>query len=107
MKEDLVIPYNGDIIISAEDKGISKELMVAIEELFGGDEEEVNTDPFDPKKKPEIEPEKMPDEDPGVAPEPSPGKEDGDDDDDDDEPPYLDPAIGDDPDEIEKKTTIF
>ena len=63
--------------------------------------ENISGDP-DPKKKPEVEPEKLPGEDPGVAPAPDPDEED-----DDDDAPYLEPAIGDDPDEIGKKTTIF
>ena len=70
-------------------------------------QEIVNLEDPDPRKNPEIEPEKLPGEDPGVAPEPVPGKEDDDDDDDDDDTPYLEPEIGDDPDEIDKKTTIF
>jgi hypothetical protein len=70
-----------------------------------GNFELLENDP-DPKKAPEIEPEKLPGEDPGVAPEPTPGKEDGDDDDDDDTP-FLEPSIGDDPDEMDKKATIF
>ena len=54
----------------------------------------------DPKQKPEIEPEQLPKEDPGQA--------DPDEDDDDDETnPFTDPEIGDDPDEITRKTTIF
>ncbi|MGI8637075.1 MAG: hypothetical protein ACR2KZ_16910 [Segetibacter sp.] len=54
----------------------------------------------DPKQKPEVEPEKLPKEDPG-----QPGTEPDEDDDDDD--PFTETEIGDDPDEIEKKTTIF
>ena len=56
----------------------------------------------DPKQKPEVEPEHLPSEDPGQA---DPGTEEDDDDDDDD--PFTETEIGDDPDEIEKKTTIF
>lgn len=56
----------------------------------------------DPKKKPEVEPEQLPKEDPG-----QPGEEPGEDDDDDDDDPFTETEIGDDPDEIEKKTTIF
>lgn len=55
----------------------------------------------DPKQKPEVEPEHLPKEDPG-----QPGGE-PDEDDDDDDNPYPEPEIGDDPDEIGKKTTIF
>ena len=73
--------------------------------------DQINTEPLgndpDPKKAPEVEPEKLPGEDPGIAPEPIPGKEDDDDDDDDDNSPFLEPSIGDDPDEMDKKTTIF
>ncbi len=61
----------------------------------------------DPKKKPEVEPEKLPGEDPGVQPDTKPRKEDDDDDDDDDYEPYEEPEIGDDPDEIKKRTTIM
>ncbi|MCW3113719.1 MAG: hypothetical protein JWR18_2115 [Segetibacter sp.] len=55
----------------------------------------------DPKQKPEVEPEHLPKEDPGQA---DPDTEEDDDDDDD---PFTETEIGDDPDEIEKKTTIF
>jgi hypothetical protein len=55
----------------------------------------------DPKQKPEVEPEQLPKEDPG-----QPGTEPDEDDDDDDDP-FTETEIGDDPDEIEKKTTIF
>lgn len=55
----------------------------------------------DPKQKPEVEPEHLPSEDPGQA---DPDTEEDDDDDDD---PFTETEIGDDPDEIEKKTTIF
>ncbi len=54
----------------------------------------------DPKKRPEVEPEHLPKEDPGQP------SEDPDEDDDDDNP-LIEPPLGDDPDEIEKKTTIF
>jgi hypothetical protein len=56
----------------------------------------------DPKQKPEVEPEHLPKEDPG-QPEPDPDPDEDDDDDD----PFTETEIGDDPDEIEKKTTIF
>ena len=62
----------------------------------------LSMDDPDPRKNPEVEPEKLPGEDPGVAPEPTPGE-----DDDDDNAPFLEPSIGDDPDEMDKKTTIF
>ncbi|GEO07841.1 hypothetical protein [Segetibacter aerophilus] len=55
----------------------------------------------DPKQKPEVEPEQLPKEDPGQA------DPDTEEDDDDDEDPFTETEIGDDPDEIEKKTTIF
>jgi hypothetical protein len=54
----------------------------------------------DPKQKPEVEPEHLPKEDPG-----QPGADP--DEDDDDEDPFTETEIGDDPDEIGKKTTIF
>lgn len=55
----------------------------------------------DPKQKPEVEPEHLPKEDPGQS---DPDTEEDDDEDDD---PFTETEIGDDPDEIEKKTTIF
>ncbi len=57
-----------------------------------------------PKKNPEVEPDALPEEEPGVLPNTNPGKEDDDDDDDD---PFTETEIGDDPDEIQKKTTIM
>ena len=54
----------------------------------------------DTKQKPEVEPEQLPKEDPG-----QPGAEPDEDDDDDD--PFTETQIGDDPDEMGKKTTIF
>lgn len=59
-----------------------------------------------PNEQPEVEPEKMPNEDPGIQPSIDPNKGDDDDDDDDDDP-FTETEIGDDPDEIRKKTTIF
>ena len=56
-----------------------------------------------PNEKPEVEPDALPEEEPGLPH--KPGKEDDDDDDDDD--PYTETEIGDDPDEIKKKTTIM
>lgn len=56
-----------------------------------------------PNTKPEVEPDALPEEDPGIQPGTQPGKQDDDDDDD----PFSEPSIGDDPDEIGKKTTIF
>ena len=56
----------------------------------------------DPKQKPEVEPEHLPSEDPG-----QPATAPDEDEDDDDDDPFAEPEIGDDPDEIEKKTTIF
>lgn len=64
-------------------------------------EEPTEIQETDPKQKPEVEPEQLPKEDPG-----QPGIEPGEDDDDDDDP-FTETEIGDDPDEIEKKTTIF
>jgi hypothetical protein len=58
-----------------------------------------------PDEKPEVEPDALPSEEPGIIPQEKPGKEDDDDDDDDD--PFTETEIGDDPDEIEKKTTIM
>ncbi len=55
----------------------------------------------DPKQKPEVEPEHLPKEDPGQS------DPDTEEDDDDDDNPFTETEIGDDPDEIEKKTTIF
>lgn len=57
---------------------------------------------IDPKQKPEVEPEHLPKEDPGQS-----DPDTGEDDDDDDDDPFTETEIGDDPDEIEKKTTIF
>ena len=58
-----------------------------------------------PKTKPEVEPDALPEENPGIQPGTQPGKHDDDDDDDDD--PFTETEIGDDPDEIGKKTTIM
>ena len=74
----------------------SKELLTG-EFSVAVDPKETETDP---KQKPEVEPEQLPKEDPG-----QPGTEPDEDDDDDD--PFTETEIGDDPDEIEKKTTIF
>ncbi len=65
----------------------------------------IETPGADPKEKPEIEPEHLPKEDPGIQPPTEPQKEDDDDDDDDD--PFTETEIGDDPNEITKKTTIM
>lgn len=73
------------------------EMLVAEEFAVSQDPKENETDP---KQKPEVEPEHMPKEDPG-QPDPDP------DEDDDDDDPFTETEIGDDPDEIEKKTTIF
>lgn len=56
----------------------------------------------DPKEKPEVEPDALPEENPGIQPGTRPGEHDDDDDD-----PYTETEIGDDPDEIGKKTTIM
>lgn len=68
----------------------------------------------DRKNNPEVEPERLPKEDPGIQPNTTPKKEgdddndnDDDDDDDDDYEPYTEPEVGDDPDEIRKRTTIM
>lgn len=58
----------------------------------------------DPQQKPEVEPDALPEENPGIQPGTQPGKHDDDDDDDD---PFTETEIGDDPDEIGKKTTIM
>jgi hypothetical protein len=63
--------------------------------------EPTETPETDPKQKPEVEPEHLPKEDPGQS-DPDTGEDDDDDDD-----PFTETEIGDDPDEIEKKTTIF
>jgi hypothetical protein len=63
-------------------------------------EEPGDTPETDPKQKPEVEPEQLPKEDPG-----QPTREPDEDDDDEDDP--FPEEIGDDPDEIQKKTTIF
>lgn len=62
-------------------------------------EEPKETPQIDPKQKPEVEPERLPKEDPGQS--------DPDTEEDDDDDPFTETEIGDDPDEIEKKTTIF
>ena len=59
----------------------------------------------DPREKPEIEPDNLPEEEPGFHPGTKPEKDDDEDDDDDD--PFTETEIGDDPDEITKKTTIM
>jgi len=56
-----------------------------------------------PKEKPEVEPDVLPEEDPGIQPNIKPKKED----DDDDDNPWEEPEVGDDPDEIRKKTTVM
>ena len=64
----------------------------------------IETPGVDPKEKPEVEPDVLPEEEPGIQPgKRKPGKEDDDDDDD----PYTETEIGDDPDEIRKKTTVM
>ncbi len=66
----------------------------------------IETPGVDPKEKPEVEPDELPDEEPGIQPgKRKPGKHDDDDDDYDD--PYTETEIGDDPDEIKKKTTVM
>ena len=70
--------------------------------VFLSDIEPDETPISDPKEKPEIEPDNLPVEEPGLHPLTKP-----DDDDDDDDDPYTETEIGDDPDEISKKTTIM
>ncbi len=82
---------NSEILLSED--------LIAEEFFAAADPKENETDP---KQKPEVEPEKLPTEDPG-----QPGSEPDEDDDDDDDDPFTETEIGDDPDEIEKKTTIF
>ena len=67
----------------------------------------IETPGINPQEKPEVEPEKLPGEDPGIQPGKHPGKEDDDDDDDDDDDPFKENEIGDDPNEIKKKTTVM
>jgi hypothetical protein len=85
-----MIPENNSIELPAE--FVNESLNLA--------GEPAETPETDPKQKPEVEPEQLPKEDPG-----QPGAEPDEDDDDDD--PFTETEIGDDPDEIEKKTTIF
>lgn len=80
--------------ISLPEQFVSEELTIL--------EEQTESPEVDPKQKPEVEPEHLPKEDPG-----QPGTEPDEDDDDDDDNPFTETEIGDDPDEIEKKTTIF
>jgi hypothetical protein len=81
-----------------ENKAISATEEFASEEVYMLHESiEPETDP---KQKPEVEPEQLPKEDPGQA-DPDTGE------DDDDDNPFTETEIGDDPDEIGKKTTIF
>ena len=82
-----------DNTIHLPEEFVTEELNIAEDPLETG---------TDPKQKPEVEPEHLPKEDPGQA---DPDTEEDDDDDDDD--PFTETEIGDDPDEIEKKTTIF
>lgn len=72
--------------------------------LNAEEENELDIPSPEPDTKPEVEPEKMPKEDPGIQPGTQPGKSD---DDDDDDNPFTETEIGDDPDEIQKKTTIM
>ena len=67
--------------------------------------EPIETPGTDPKVKPEIEPDTLPDEEPGIQPGRHPGRKD--DDDDENDNPFAEPAIGDDPDTIEKKTPMM
>ncbi len=69
--------------------------------------EPVETPGKRPNEKPEIEPDHLPDEQPGIQPDTRPEEEREDDDDEDDDEPYTDIEIGDDPDEIRKRTTIM
>lgn len=70
----------------------------------GPEVEPIETPGIKPNDKPEVEPDALPQEEPGIQPGTKPGKQDDDDDDDD---PFTEGEIGDDPDEIGKKTTIM
>ena len=60
-----------------------------------------------PNEKPEVEPDNLPKEEPGIQPDTDPDSDDDDDDDDDNTNPFPETEIGDDPDEIAKRTTIM
>ena len=68
--------------------------------------EPIETPGTDPKQKPEIAPDTLPDEEPGIQPGTHPGRKEEDDDDENDNP-FAEPAIGDDPNTIEKKTPMM
>ena len=87
-------------------KNVSK---IAGELFFAERETEPEIEPNEtpgttPGQKPEVEPDALPQEEPGIQPGTKPGKQD---DDDDDDNPFTETEIGDDPDEISKKTTIM
>ncbi len=80
--------------------------QITLSELFSQEQPKPEVEPGKtPDEKPEVEPDVLPSEEPGIIPQEKPGKEDDDDDDDDD--PFTETEIGDDPDEIQKKTTIM
>lgn len=85
-------------MLQSNDTGIFSEIFLSDELVVNQEPKENETDP---KQKPEVEPEHLPKEDPGQP------DMDPDEDDDDDDDPFTETEIGDDPDEIEKKTTIF
>ncbi len=79
--------------------------QITLPELFSQEQPKPEVEPGKtPDEKPEVEPDVLPLEEPGILPQEKPGKEDDDDDDDD---PFTETEIGDDPDEIQKKTTIM
>ncbi len=79
--------------------------QITLSELFSQEKPNPEVEPGKtPDEKPEVEPDVLPSEEPGIIPQEKPGKEDDDDDDDD---PFTETEIGDDPDEIQKKTTIM
>lgn len=109
-RRNFILPLNFDCkpIIRNEMKNSDNSIFENIINLFH-DQTDPEIEPNEtpgtkPKEKPEIEPEVLPEEEPGIQPGTKPGKQDDDDDDDD---PFTETEIGDDPDEIGKKTTIM
>jgi hypothetical protein len=86
---------------------LSSSTLENIVAAFEIDQDPIREPGHNPHEKPEVEPDKLPPEEPGIQPQTDPGKEGDDDDDDDDDDPYTDTEIGDDPDEIKKRTTIM
>ena len=85
---------------------LSNNHQISLPEIFDQEQPKPEVEPGKtPNEKPEVEPDALPSEEPGITPQEKPGKEDDDDDDEDD--PFTDNEIGDDPDEIAKKTTIM